>query len=171
MLCPRSALALAACCIALAACSRSGGTPAQQPAASPAAPPSSHQTATLAPSPSPAARSIATAIVVQRRLPKRAPRLPADAAPQILGVAISETTVRPGDRLTGSVLTSSNVASVEARIGGYGLTLQKVGVGRFELAYTVGPLPWFVHGKYTMEVVARNTRGDTVRRSIPLTVR
>ncbi len=98
-------------------------------------------------------------------------RLPADAAPKILSVSISETTVHPGDRVYGNVVTSSNVASVEARIGGYALNLSKVGVGRFAIAYTVAPLPWFLHGNYTMEVIAHNTHGDSVARSIPLSVR
>jgi hypothetical protein len=102
---------------------------------------------------------------------KRIPRLPPDAAPRILGVAVSETTVQPGDRVFGSVVTSSNVASVEARIGGYAVSLVKVGVGKFSLAYTVGPLPWFIRGNFTMEVIARNTRGDAATRTIPLTVR
>jgi hypothetical protein len=104
-------------------------------------------------------------------VPKRVTRLPADAAPRILDVAVSETTVRPGDHVYGRVVTSSNVASVEARIGGYAVSLAKVGVGRFELAYTVGSLPWFVHGNFTMKVTARNTRGDAVTRAVPLTVR
>lgn len=98
-------------------------------------------------------------------------RLAPDAAPQILDVAVSETSVHPGDRVFGRVVTSSNVASVEARIGGYAVSLVKVGVGRFELTYTVGPLPWFVHGNFTMQVIARNTRGDATTRAIPLTVR
>ncbi len=98
-------------------------------------------------------------------------RLSRDAPPQILAVAISETTVHPGDRVSGSVITSSNVASVEARIGGYAMSLSKLGVGKFALAYTVAPLPWFVRGSFTLQVIARNTRGDVVTRAIPLTVR
>jgi hypothetical protein len=97
-------------------------------------------------------------------------RLTPDAAPRILDVAMSETTVRPGDRVSGSVVTSSNVASVEARIGGYAVSLVKVGVGQFALAYAVGPLPWFVHGDFKMQVIARNTRGDAAIRTISLTV-
>lgn len=110
-------------------------------------------------------------VAVAPKIERRAPRLPSDAAPEILAVAVSETTVQPGDRVSGSVLTSSNVASVEARVGGYAVTLSKVGVGRFALTYTVGPLPWFVRGNFTMQVIARNTRGAVARRAIPLTVR
>jgi len=98
-------------------------------------------------------------------------RLPPEAAPEILDVAVSETTVQPGDHVVGRVVTTSNVASVEARIGGYAVNLRKTGVGRFELAYTVGPLPWFIRGNFTMKVTARNTHGDTAVREIPLTVR
>ena len=105
----------------------------------------------------------------ERRI--KVPRLSSDAAPRILDVAMSETTVQPGDRVSGSVVTTSNVASVEARIGGYAVSLVKVGVGRFALTYTVGPLPWFVRGNFKMQVIARNPRGDVVTRTIPLTVR
>jgi hypothetical protein len=104
-------------------------------------------------------------------VPKKVLHLSPSAAPQILNVAVSETTVHPGDRVFGRVLTTSNVASVEARIGGYAVTLVKVGVGRFELTYTVGPLPWFIRGNFTMQVTARNTRGDAVTQAIPLMVR
>jgi hypothetical protein len=104
-------------------------------------------------------------------VPPKVPRLAPDAAPEILSVTVSETTVHPGDRVFGSVVTSSNVASVEARIGGYALSLSKVGVGRFTIAYTVAPLPWFMNGSYAMHVLAHNARGDTVERTIPLTVR
>ncbi|HEV3092328.1 MAG TPA: hypothetical protein VGX91_12885 [Candidatus Cybelea sp.] len=120
-----------------------------------------------APTPTPTPRQVAA-------IPKSAPAIPRvapDAAPKILSVAVSETTVSPGDKVSGSVFTTSNVASVQARIGGYAMTLAKVGVGRFALSYTVAQLPWFVHGNFTMRVIATNTRGDTAERLIPLVVR
>ena len=79
--------------------------------------------------------------------------------------------MHPGDTVSGSVVTSSNVASVQARIGGYAMNLEKTGVGRFALTYTVALLPWFIRGTFSMRVIASNTRGDTVERTIPLTVR
>lgn len=84
---------------------------------------------------------------------------------------MDKTTVTSGDRVSGTVLTSSNVASVEARVAGYGIVLHKVGVGRFSLTYTVGNLPFFVHGTYQMQIIARNTRGDATQTSLPITVR
>ncbi|MFY9632511.1 MAG: hypothetical protein WAJ94_12975, partial [Candidatus Cybelea sp.] len=126
--------------------------------------PSPAGSATAAPAASPGGP------IAAKPVPK-VPLVPPDAAPQILSVDVSETTVRPGDRVSGKVVTTSNVASVEARIGSYAMSLNKVGVGRFALTYTVAPLPWFVHGTFAMRVIAKNTRGDTVERTIPLSVR
>lgn len=193
----RTALWIAAWPLALAACSRGGSSaPAQSPAAAASASPAARAsrapaqtpqprptpqvtgptptpspTPTATPSPSPAASASTLPPQTPTPLPAKVPRLAPDAAPEILSVTISETTVHPGDRVFGSVVTSSNVASVEARIGGYALSLSKVGVGRFTIAYTVAPLPWFMNGSYAMHVLAHNARGDTVERTIPLTVR
>jgi hypothetical protein len=122
--------------------------------------------------PSPAVRASNPAVHVAAA-PRPAPTvhfLPPNAAPQIISVHVSETTVHAGDHVWGKVVTTSNVASVEARIGSYAMSLNKIGIGRFALAYTVAPLPWFVHGTYAMRVIAKNTRGDTVERTIPLSI-
>src|SRR5580704_5276296 len=58
--------------------------------------------------------------------------LPPDAPPQILWVQMSSTTPQSGDVVSAVVLTSSNVASVELRVGGYGFPLSKTDVGRSE---------------------------------------
>jgi hypothetical protein len=176
----RLGFAVAACWLCLAGCSRPSGAPAQQATAG-APSPARLRVMRVTPAPAPTVAqatptpptATASAVVGRVAAPRTSlvPNLPPDAAPEILSVAISRHAVQPGDRVTGNVLTSSNVASVEARIGGYAVTLDKVGVGRFTFTYTVGPLPWFIHGNYTMQVIARNTRGDAARRSIPLTVR
>ncbi|MFY9885298.1 MAG: hypothetical protein WAK15_11025 [Candidatus Cybelea sp.] len=146
----------------------SASGPAQRPAPSPkAARPQA--TPARSPSASPAPKRQPTLQPAEQRI--KVPRLSSQAPPRILDVAMSETTVQPGDRVSGSVVTSSNVASVEARIGGYAVSLVKVGVGRFALTYTVGPLPFFVRGSFAMHVIARNPRGDVVTRTVPLTVR
>jgi hypothetical protein len=127
--------------------------------------------------PSPAPSPVTTTTPQQaapRVLPpaviKHVVRLAPNAAPKILAVAMNETTVHHGDRVLGSVITTSNVASVQARIGGYAMTLNKIGVGRFALAYTVN-IPWFVRGNFDLHVIATNTSGATAERVIPLTVR
>lgn len=187
----RRATLFAAILLPLAACSRyttsDGHAAPQNTAASetPQAPPpaSGRPFATLnpkvrasatTPQPSPTASPtpVETAVPVASSPPKRVaiPRLPPDAAPQILSVAVSETTVHSGDTVSGTVLTTSNVASVEVRIATYGQGLTKTGVGRFELSYPVN-VPFFVRGTFEMRVIARNTRGVSAETTIPITVR
>ena len=95
----------------------------------------------------------------------------ADAPPQIIALSISEPVVHGGDLVSGTVETSSNVASVEARIGGYSSSLQKIGVGRFKVSYRVPHLPFFLHRTFMIQVIARNTRGLQVSTAVPITVR
>lgn len=180
----RSALAIGAASLWLASCSHaaapSGGQPTSKtppPAglsgsAAGKAGPVAARTAGVPRPPSASRTPVSPSpVVTPPKLAVKVPRLPPDAAPQILAVAVSETTVQPGDTVSGRVVTTSNVASVQARIGGYAMTLEKTGVGRFALTYKVAPLPWFIRGTFTMRVIAKNTRGDAVERTIPLTVR
>ncbi|MGC9992434.1 MAG: hypothetical protein ABSD52_08585 [Candidatus Cybelea sp.] len=183
----RSALGVGAALLWFAGCSHtahSGGTgPSSTPRTRPQPAASQRAAATAgpgaaspAPAPSasassPASTALPSPAVTPPKLTAKVRRLAPNAAPQILAVAVSETTVHPGDTVSGSVVTSSNVASVQARIGGYAMNLEKTGVGRFALTYTVAPLPWFIRGTFSMRVIASNTRGDTVERTIPLTVR
>ena len=93
-----------------------------------------------------------------------------NAPPRIVDVELSSQTVRGGDTISGMVETSSNVASVEARIGTFALAMPKVGVGRFALRYVVPSVPFFLHGRYELQVTARNSAGNAVSRSVPITV-
>ena len=181
----RSALAIGAASLWLAGCSHaaapSGGQPTSRTrppaavsrsAAGKAGPAAARTAVPTSPPPaSPPSTALPSPVVTPPKLAVKVPRLPPDAAPQILAVAVSETTVQPGDTVSGRVVTTSNVASVQARIGGYAMTLAKTGVGRFALTYKVAPLPWFIRGTFAMRVIAKNTRGDVVERTIPLTVR
>ncbi len=83
---------------------------------------------------------------------------------------LSKQTVHGGEAVTGTVVTTSNVASVEARIATFSISVPKVGVGRFALNYVVPNVPFFLHGTYPMTLIARNTAGEAVRRVIPITV-
>jgi hypothetical protein len=93
-----------------------------------------------------------------------------NARPLIVAVHINNQTVHGGDTISGVVETSSNVASVEARIAAFSISVPKVGVGRFALSYVVPNVPFFFHGTYLMTLVARNTAGDAVERVINITV-
>ncbi len=91
--------------------------------------------------------------------------------PRIIAIALSSPEAVGGQVITGTVKTSSNVASVEVRLAGYSASLSRVGVGEFGLAYKVPKLPSFLRRTYTVEVIARNSRGDPTSSSFPLTVR
>jgi hypothetical protein len=93
-----------------------------------------------------------------------------DAPPQILDYRVNGSSVRSGGTISGFVRTSSNVASVEVRIGGYGANMTKIGVDRFTVAYRVPILPIFMRHSYTLEIIARNSRGDAVKRYLPVKI-
>lgn len=86
-------------------------------------------------------------------------------------MSISSPVVHSGEVVSGTVETSTNVASVEARIGGYASPLRKVGAGRFALTYRVPYIPFFLKRTYTVLLIARNTRGEAITTSFPITVR
>jgi hypothetical protein len=78
--------------------------------------------------------------------------------------------VHPGQHVAGRVRTTSNVASVECRIGGYGIVMHKTGVGTFALDYSVAGALFFVRGTYPMRIIARNAAGVSTERTIQLTI-
>jgi hypothetical protein len=114
------------------------------------------------PSASPSPTPVATPTILM---------LPPDAAPQILYVHLSSDSPRAGDTLSMVVLTSSNVASVEIRIAGFGSGLPKTGVGHFEGSNPVPHIPFFMSHNFTLDVVARNTAGAEVKQSLPFHIR
>lgn len=74
--------------------------------------------------------------------------------------------------MSGSVITSSNVATVIATVQGVTAPIPKVGVGRFALSYKMPDfIPFFFHGTYTVVVVARNADGVSTSRQVELSVR
>ncbi len=100
------------------------------------------------------------------------PQLAPDAAPQIVSIELPTNVVNGGDVVTGDVIASSNVASVEVRLAGYGRSMEKTGPGHFTISIAVPRLPFFLrHRTYTLIVIARNTRGDAVVQSLPITLR
>jgi hypothetical protein len=130
------------------------------------------------PSPTPSAAPVVTPLRASSAVPSPTPlatpavlMLPSDAPPQILWISLSSTRPRAGDTLTVAVLTSSNVASVELRVGGYGSGMTKTDVGHFSLASTVPKLPFFMGHNLTLQIIARNTAGMVVQQNVALQVR
>jgi len=100
----------------------------------------------------------------------QAPIAAATAMPQIVQLWISRDTFGSGDSVSGQVTTSSNVASVEARVVGFALPMQRVSYGHFVLTYHVPVLPSFVKRTFDLRIIARNSRGDRSETSIPIHV-
>jgi hypothetical protein len=101
-----------------------------------------------------------------------APVAAPDDPPRIVAVEMSAREIRAGQTILGHVTTSTNVASVEARVRGYSAVFSKRGVGEFALNYTLpSMIPWFVHGTYMVRVIARNTAGVQAVRELPVRLR
>jgi hypothetical protein len=135
-----------------------GATPMPCPTVIPVASPA----ASASPSPTPLPTPVPTPTI---------PMLAPDAAPQILWVQLSSTTPRAGDALAVTVLASSNVASVELRVGGYGMGMTKTDVGHFELTTQVPSLPFFMSHNVTLQIIARNTAGVPVEQDVAMQIR
>jgi len=73
--------------------------------------------------------------------------------------------------LSGTVLTSSNVASVEVRVATYSFVLTKTDVGHFEGNAHVPRIPFFIGRNFTLLVIARNTAGVMAQTGIPFQIR
>ncbi len=93
------------------------------------------------------------------------------AAPAILQIVLPDRAVDSGQVVHASVYATSNTASVEARIYGFGMPLERVGVGRFRLVYRVPSLPFFLKRAWPVQVIARNVDGQTDSRAVTISVR
>jgi hypothetical protein len=123
------------------------------------------------PEPSDSPSPVATAVVADE-LRHVGATPPPHGYPKIHDIALSSTDIKAGSRVRSTVVTSTNVGYVEARIDNYNLAMHADGEGRFSLAYTVPwwlP-PWLRHG-YTLQIIARSIDGVEVIRPIGIRVR
>lgn len=94
-----------------------------------------------------------------------------DAAPQILAVRLSDPVFHSGETITGTVITSTNVASVIVEVLGRTIGLPRVAFGNFALSQTMPDVPFFMRGNYTARVIARNAAGASAEQDISIAVR
>ncbi len=168
---PGRALLASIALVALAACAPSAADETSSP-------PSPTPTASVAPAsavtPAPAATAVVTPAPTPVPTPTATPTpvlLPANAPPQIISYSISSTTVHVGETISGTVRTTSNVASVEASIAMYVIPLSKTGVGHFELSYVVPNIPKPFRGTYVLRIIAHNTAGASSTQSTSITIK
>jgi hypothetical protein len=97
--------------------------------------------------------------------------LPPDAPPRILELWMNETTIQPGRKWTGRIITSTNVASVEVRTESFSFVADRRRFGVFEFSQTILDIIPQYRRAYVLHVIARNTRGLTEERLVPILIR
>ncbi len=74
--------------------------------------------------------------------------------------------VAPGSWWSGRIVTSTNVASVEVRWPFFAFSVPRKAPGEFAFHFHALDLPVIYRRPYTIEIVARNTPGETTQRNV-----
>jgi hypothetical protein len=90
--------------------------------------------------------------------------------PRIVNVWLSKAEFAPGERVAGRFITTTNVASLEIRVEGYGRVVPRKDFGRFEGTLAVPQLPSFLHRAFTLQILARNAGGLAAKTTVPIRV-
>ena len=96
---------------------------------------------------------------------------PNDAPPRILAMNFPTLDVSRGDTWSGTIITTTNVASVEVRTNLFSLNVPRRTFGDFRFTlriYDVPPI--FIRG-YRVRVIARNAAGQAVEEDLPFRIR
>lgn len=89
-----------------------------------------------------------------------APVRPPDAAPHIVRVWMSTLTLQPGMWFDGTIVASTNVASVEVRTAAFSINAAHVAPGLFHFHTLVLEVPPLSRRhSYDLYIIARNTAG------------
>lgn len=121
--------------------------------------------------PSPGRTPAATRTGVRPASPRPAAAHATPGQPKILRVSLSSYELSPGEHVTGEVVTTPDVARVQARIVGQRVDLPRSSRGHFPFAFTVpGLIPFFMKGTYTVEFVA-SAHGEQDARTLSFHVR
>jgi len=86
-------------------------------------------------------------------------------------VQISDPVFRSGQTVSGTVITSTNVAAVEIRVAGRAMRIPRADAGIWQMSYHVPRIPFFMRGNYTGQIVAINAAGLTVQQAMTFSVR
>lgn len=94
-----------------------------------------------------------------------------DAPPRILAMQFSSDDVRRGQEWAGTIVTTTNVASVEIRTNLFSVDVPRRGFGDFRFTLRVYDVPPIFIRAYRVRVLARNSAGDTVEEDLPFRIR
>ena len=115
----------------------------------------------------------AVPLAVGMQLPRSisAPFGAPNAPPRIVRIWISQNNVTGGDVLRGHVTTTTNVASLEVRLGPKSAPLKRTTFGQFEGTFHVPTVPSFLHRSYSVDLIARNAAGTTAQAAVTIDYR
>lgn len=93
------------------------------------------------------------------------------APPRILAMRFSAPQVRRGQTWSGTIVTSTNVASVEVRTNLFSIDVPRRTFGTFAFSLRVLDVPpIFIRG-YRLRVIARNSAGASTEEDLPFRIR
>ncbi len=92
------------------------------------------------------------------------------APPRIIVMWISSTDIAPNKTISSFITTTTNVASVEARVQALSMNVPRTDFGQFSVTYKVPPLPSFLKRTYDLQVIARNADGVAIVAYVPIRV-
>jgi hypothetical protein len=93
------------------------------------------------------------------------------AAPRIVGARFNTLDVRRPQQWSGTIVTSTNVASVELKTNQFSLNIPRESFGVFRFRINVYDLPAEFIRRYSLRIIARNTAGDEAEEDVPFRVR
>ena len=94
-----------------------------------------------------------------------------EAAPRIVAMNFSSLDVPRGQTWSGTIVTTTNVASVEVRTNLFSIDVPRRAFGNFHFdlrVYDVPPI--FIRG-YRVRVIARNAAGASTEEDLPFRIR
>jgi hypothetical protein len=113
-------------------------------------------------------------LIVSSKAPQALPTAPVampNAPPRIVRVWFSTLTLRPGTWFDGTIVGSSNVASVEVRTAAFSINSRQMAPGIYHFHMRVLELPPLSRRhSYELYIIARNTPGDQAVEEAPLRV-
>ncbi|HEX4014009.1 MAG TPA: hypothetical protein VHX17_08995 [Candidatus Cybelea sp.] len=113
-------------------------------------------------------------LTVSSREPDPFPQAPValpNAPPRIVAIWFSTLTLTPGSWFDGTIVGSTNVASVEVRTAAFSINSRQIAPGIYHFHMRVLELPPLSRRhSYELYIIARNTPGDQLVEKAPLRV-
>lgn len=100
--------------------------------------------------------------------PPPAPVASPNAPPHIVLVRLSATTIAPLQRFSGTITTSTNVASVEVKTEAFAYNVPRSTFGQFAFSYVMPELPPPARRHYLLVITARNAAGVAEVERVPI---